>query len=147
MPAPHPRDTAARSAGARPAVRADAFFSPQRTSAADLPSADVFTRNVVRGVLEVFAGVREVEQLARWTTEEVYRAIVVRAGLAARARSARGVPVPRDVHQIRSVHLFSPADGVIEATVTAAARTRTRAIALRLEGIDGRWRVTALALL
>ena len=29
----------------------------------------------------------------------------------------------------------------------AAARTRTRAIALRIEGLDGRWRVTALALL
>ncbi|MFX7849831.1 Rv3235 family protein, partial [Acinetobacter baumannii] len=25
--------------------------------------------------------------------------------------------------------------------------TRTRAIALRIEGLDGRWRVTALALL
>jgi hypothetical protein len=54
---------------------------------------------------------------------------------------------PRDVHEIRSVHLFSPVDGVFEATVIASARTRTRAIALRIEGLDGRWRVTALALL
>lgn len=129
------------------AVRTDAFFAPQRTSAAHLPSAEIFVRNVVRGALEVFAGVREAEQLARWTTEDVYRAVVVRAGLAARARSARRTPVPRDVHEIRSVHLSSPADGVVEATVIAAARTRTRAIALRIEGLDGRWRVTALALL
>lgn len=143
MPAPLPRGPARTSA----AVRSESSFAPQRTSSEHLPSAEVFTRNVVRGVLEVFAGVREAEQLARWTTEEVYRAVVVRAGLAARARSARRMPTPRDVHQIRSVHLFSPSDGVVEATVIASARTRTRAIALRVEGLDGRWRVTALALL
>ncbi|MFK9326074.1 Rv3235 family protein, partial [Escherichia coli] len=84
MPAPLPRGSTSRTA-----VRSDAFFAPQRTSSDELPSAEVFIRNVVRGVLEVFAGVREAEQLARWTTEDVYRAIVVRAGLAARARSAR----------------------------------------------------------
>ncbi len=144
MSAPHPLiDTT--SPPAPVAVRDD--FAPQRTSAARLPRADVFTRNIVRGVFEVLAGVREVEQLARWTSEEVYRSLVVRASLAKRARSARGVPAPRDVHEIRNVHLSSPADGVIEATVTAAARARTRAVAVRLEGIDGRWRVTALALL
>lgn len=143
MPAPLPRGSDPASA----AARSDAFFAPQRTSTERLPSAEVFLRNVVRGVLEVFAGVREAEQLARWTTEEVYRAVVVRAGLAARARSARRMPAPRDVHDIRSVHLFSPADGVVEATVIASARTRTRAIAVRIEGWDGRWRVTALALL
>lgn len=142
MPAPLPRGSTSRTA-----VRSDAFFAPQRTSSDELPSAEVFIRNVVRGVLEVFAGVREAEQLARWTTEDVYRAIVVRAGLAARARSARRMAAPRDVHEIRSVHLFSPVDGVFEATVIASARTRTRAIALRIEGHDGRWRVTALALL
>jgi hypothetical protein len=130
-----------------PSSHAEDFFARQKTSAAQLPRADVFTRNIVRGVFEVLAGVREVEQLARWTSEEVYRSLVVRASLAKRARSARGVPAPRDIHEIRSVHLYAPADGVYEATVTAAARARTRAVALRLEGIDGRWRVTALALL
>ncbi|MDF2992676.1 MAG: 3-hydroxyacyl-CoA dehydrogenase [Microbacterium sp.] len=130
-----------------PAVHASDFFAPQKTSAARLPRADVFTRNMVRGVFEVLAGVREVEQLARWMSEEVYRSLVVRASLAKRARSARGMPTPRDVHEIRSVRLFAPIDGVVEATVTAAGRARTRAVALRLEGIDGRWRVTALALL
>ncbi|MDF2047831.1 MULTISPECIES: Rv3235 family protein [Microbacterium] len=134
------------SARLAPASQVD-DFAPQKTPAARLPRADVFTRNIVRGVFEVLAGVREVEQLARWTSEEVYRSLVVRASLAKRARSARGVPVPRDVHEIRNVHLFAPTDGVFEATVTAAARARTRAVALRLEGIDGRWRVTALALL
>ncbi|MFN3948733.1 Rv3235 family protein [Microbacterium sp.] len=125
----------------------DDFFAPQRTPTAELPSPDVFARNTVRGILEVLAGVREAEQLARWLSEEVYRNLVARANLAARARSARRVSALRDVHVIRSVHLCSPADGVFEATVTASARVRTRAVALRFEGIDGRWRVTALGLL
>ncbi|MDU0344381.1 Rv3235 family protein [Microbacterium sp. KSW2-29] len=127
--------------------RGEEFFARQKTSTAQLPPPEVFVRNIVRGILEVLAGVREVEQLARWLSEEVYRSLVTRANLAARARSARRVPARRDVHEIRSVHISSPADGVIEATVTASARTRTRAIALRLEGMDGRWRVTALGLL
>jgi len=122
-------------------------FGPQRTSTACLPSPEVFVRNMVRGVLEVVAGVRDAEQLARWMSEDVFRRLVARTSIAARARSARRVQVYRVVHEIGSIRLSSPTDGVIEATVTASGRTRTRAIAMRLEGIDGRWRVTALCLL
>lgn len=129
------------------ASRSEEFFGRQKTSATELPSAETFTLNIVRGVLEVLAGVREIDQLARWLSEDVYRTVVVRAGLAARARSARGMPAPRATHIIQSVHLSSPADHVVEATVTASTRLRTRAVALRLEGLDGRWRVTSLGLL
>lgn len=129
------------------AARSEGYFDRQKTSAHQLPSAETFTLNIVRGVLEVLAGVREVDQLARWLSEDVYRTVVVRANLAARARSARGMPAPRATHIIQSVHLSSPADHVVEATVTAATRLRTRAVALRLEGLDGRWRVTSLGLL
>ncbi|MDQ1122924.1 Rv3235 family protein [Microbacterium trichothecenolyticum] len=131
----------------RSAARLEEFFGPQRTPTHELPPSETFARNVVRGVLEVLSGVREVEQLARWLSEDVYRTLSVRASLAARARSARRITALREVHEIRNVHVFEPADGIVEATVTAAARVRTRAIALRLEGLDGRWRVTALALL
>lgn len=129
------------------AARADEFFGRQKTSADELPSAETFTLNIVRGVLEVLAGVREIDQLARWLSEDVYRTVALRASLAARARSARGAPTPRSTHIIQSVHVSSPADHVVEATVTAATRLRTRAVALRLEGLDGRWRVTSLGLL
>ena len=124
------------------AARSEGYFDRQKTSAHQLPSAETFTLNIVRGVLEVLAGVREVDQLARWLSEDVYRTVVVRANLA-----ARGMPAPRATHIIQSVHLSSPADHVVEATVTAATRLRTRAVALRLEGLDGRWRVTSLGLL
>ncbi len=95
----------------------------------------------------MFAGVREVEQLARWVTEDSFRKLVVRANLAARARSARGIPAKRPVHTILSVRHSAPADGVVEAVVVVSGPARTRALAMRLEGVDGRWRATSLALL
>ena len=123
------------------------FFAPQHTSTDSLPDPEPFLRNLTRGVLEVFAGVREVDQLARWLTEDAYRPLVARANLAARARSARGVPAIRPVHAILSVRQSSPADGVVEAVVVVQGPARTRSVPMRLEGIDGRWRATSLALL
>ncbi|NYF15890.1 hypothetical protein HDC37_000702 [Microbacterium sp. AK009] len=123
------------------------YFAPQRTSTEALPDPQVFIENLTRGVLEVFAGVREVEQLARWLTEDAYRKLLTRANLAARARSARGVPAKRPVHQILTIRHSSPADGIVEGVVVVAGPARTRAVAVRLEGMDGRWRTTSLALL
>ena len=59
------------------------YFAPQRTSTAVLPDPEPFLRNITRGILEVFAGVREVDQLARWLTEDAYRKLLTRANLAA----------------------------------------------------------------
>jgi hypothetical protein len=128
-------------------VELSEFFAPQHTPSEALPDPEPLLTNLTVGVLEVFAGVREVEQLARWFTEDAFRKLVVRSNLAARARSARGVPATRPVHAILSVHHSSPADGVVEAVVIVAGPARTRAVALRLEGMDRRWRATSLALL
>ena len=129
------------------AADVDEFFAPQRTSSSALPDPDALLRNLTRGVLEVLAGVREIEQLARWLTEDAYRALLTRANLATRARSARGVPATRPVHAIRSVRVCVRADGVVEAVVVVVTPARTRAVAMRLQGIDRRWRATSLALL
>lgn len=129
------------------AVELSEFFAPQRTPSTALPDPQPFLRNLTRGVLEVLAGVREVDQLARWLTEDPYRKLVTRSNLATRARSARGVAARRPVHTILSVHASTPADGVVEAVVVVQGPARTRAVAMRLEGIDRRWRATSLALL
>ena len=123
------------------------YFAPQPTSTTDLPEPTQLLRNLSVGVLEVMSGVREIEQLARWMTEDVYRVLLTRANLAARARNARGVPASRPVHSVLSVRHSSPADGAVEAVVVGRGPARTRAIAIRLEGMDGRWRATSLALL
>lgn len=123
------------------------YFAPQPTSAADLPDPVPLLRSLTQGVLEVLAGVREVDQLARWFSEEAFRALVIRANLSARARSARGLAPTRPAYRILSIHQSSPVDSAVEAAVVVAGPGRTRAVAIRLEGLDGRWRASSLAVL
>jgi len=138
-----------RSARRRARTTADVqeLFARQRTPSVDLPDPEPLLQALARGVLEVLAGVREVEQLARWLGEEPYRSLITRANLAKRARSAREQPTRHPVFAIRSVRSSSPADGVVEAVVIVTTPARTRAIAIRLEGIDRRWRASSLAIL
>ena len=123
------------------------YFAPQRTSTEELPEPGPLLENLTRGVLEVLAGVREADQLARWFSEDAFRVVVTRANLAALARSARGIAASRPVHQVLRIRTSSPADGIVESVVIVAGPARTRAVAIRLEGWDGRWRATSLALL
>lgn len=123
------------------------YFAPQPTPADQLPDPAPLLRSLARGVLEAIAGVREVDQLARWFSEEAYRSVVTRANLAARARSARGVAPARPTFVIRTLRVTHPRDGIVEAVVVVAGPGRTRAVAVRLEGLDRRWRATSLAIL
>ena len=123
------------------------YFAPQPTPTTDLPAPEPLLVNLTVGVLEVLAGVREADQLARWLGEDAFRALVTRANLSARARNARGVAPARPAFRTLSTHCSSPADGVVEGVVITAGAARTRAVAVRLEGWDGRWRATSLSIL
>jgi len=57
---------------------------------------------------------------------------------------ARQEPAPVRRAVVRSVHTTEPVPGVVEASAVVVDRGRVRAVALRLEGLDGRWRATAL---
>lgn len=123
------------------------YFAPQPTPRAELPDPQPLLRSLTQGVLEVLAGVREVDQLARWFSEDAYRSLVTRANLSARARSARGVSPARPTFEILSIRVTEPVDGKVEAVVVVAGPGRTRAVAIRLEGFDRRWRASSLAVL
>lgn len=137
--------------GDRPRIRrardVHELFSRQRTSSGNLPDPSPLLDSLARGAVEVIAGVREPEQMGRWLTEEPYRRLLARAHLAHRARSARGQTAKRPVYAVRSVHCSSPGDGIAEGVVVIEMSPRTRAVTIRLEGIDGRWRATTLAVL
>ena len=45
-----------------------------------------------------------------------------------------------------SVRVCEPADGVAEVSVAFRRAERVRALAFRIQGVDGRWRMTALQL-
>ena len=105
------------------------------------PPAGTWARQFVQAALEVSNGRRSPSQLVRWTSEEVFALLTRRHALAQRIERP-GVVAPVTV--VRTVRLCRPADGVVEACAVVVDRGRVRAVALRLEDLAGRWRVSAL---
>lgn len=123
------------------------FFGQQPTSTSALPDPGPLLDNLTRCVIEILAGARELEQISRWVSDEVYRHLLKRVVLSSRARQARGEKSVRPSFSIGSRLLCEPRDGVVEATVVVRGRARARAVAIRLEGLDRRWRATAIHVL
>ena len=140
-----PRLAALRNARNR--FSPDEFFGHQPTSTASLPVPDPLVENLTRCVIEILAGARELEQISRWVTDDVYRHLLKRVVLSTSARQAKGLAAVRPVFALGSTTICEPRDGVVEAVVIVRGRARTRAVALRLEGMDNRWRATAINVL
>jgi Family of unknown function (DUF6459) len=120
----------------------DDEFGPQSTPRAQLPEPTPWAGRLVQGLLEVLGGVRPASQLVRWTTTEVYDSVqhrITHASIETRTGAPR-----RLAEVVRSVHVSEPADGVAEICAIVSQGPRCRAVALRLEGVDGRWQCTAL---
>lgn len=113
--------------------------SPARTPLAALPASRPFAHALVQRLLEVMAGLRPVSQLQRDTTFELFTEL--ECALPAQRRPAGPRPTRRDV---RSVHVQEHEEGVAEVCATVRRGGRVTALALRLEGVDGGWRCTAL---
>ena len=131
----------------RPRFVPDEFFGHQPTSSSALPDPTPLIENLTRCVVEILAGARDLEQISRWVTDDVYRHLLKRVVLSARARQASGRAVTRPAFTIGSTTQFEPRDGVVESVVIVHGRARSRAVALRLEGLDQRWRATAINVL
>ncbi|MDJ0336191.1 Rv3235 family protein [Salinibacterium sp. G-O1] len=125
----------------------DEFFGQQPSSTSSLPDPSPLIENLTRAVIEILAGARDLEQISRWVTDDVYRHLLKRVVLSARARQATGRKATRPHFTIGSISQFEPRDGAVEAVVIVHNRARTRAVALRLEGLDSRWRATAINVL
>ena len=119
---------------------ADEPDTPRPTPTCELPAIAPWAHRLVIGVLEVLTGTRPVGQLERLTSDRVFgdlqRAATARAG--SRKLSAAGA------RSVRSIRVSEPRDGVAEVSAVVRAGERCRALALRIEGLDGRWRCTAL---
>lgn len=127
------------------ADREDPFFARQRTPSAALPDPKSWSGRYVQSLVEVLSGDRPVAQLLRWTHETVYSEVQHHVRMLTRsmpvANRGRG---RRNPSRVQSVHVCEPSDGIVEASVHVRHGNRSRAVALRLEGLDGRWRCTAL---
>ena len=118
-----------------------AEFGPQPTSRAELPEPRGWAGRFAQAVVEVLAGDRPPAQLVRWTSTDVYDEVACRIlprSASGRVDRARGV--------VRSVHVSEPDDGVAEVAALVRRGARLTAVALRLEGLDGRWQCTAIEL-
>lgn len=131
----------------KPDPAEDTFFAAQESTRDQLPDPRPLLENLTRCVIEVLAGARELDQLARWVTDDVHRHLHKRVVLAARARRATGRSAARPSFSIGSTTVSEPKDGVVEGVVVVRGRARTRAVAIRLEGLDRRWRATAIHVL
>jgi hypothetical protein len=125
----------------------DDEFARRPSGRAELPDPERVLQHLTHCVIEVLAGARDLEQLARWVTDDVYRNLGKRVVLASRARRAKGLVPQRPTFSIGRVHISEPADGVVEGVVMVHQRARSRAVAIRLEGLDQRWRASVINVL
>ena len=106
-----------------------------------LPEAKAWAGTFIQAAMEVAGGLRSAGQLVRWTTPEVHAILVRRGALTARAR--RGV-MTSSKPRVRALIACAPRPGVCEVSAVIAEPERVRAVAFRMEGLHGRWRVTEL---
>lgn len=98
-----------------------------------------------QGVVEVLGGDRPLTQLVRWTSRRVYLDLERRVHLLARTTGS-GQRLRTVRPQVRSVHVCHPTAGTAEVSVHVRHGKRSRALAARLELVQGRWQCTALQL-
>lgn len=117
------------------ALAHDEYFDVVRTARAELPAPGPRAGVLVSAILEALTGRRPLAQLVRWLTSDVYDELEVSI-CRDRGRGWAG--------RTRRLVVSEPADGVAEVTAVVERDQRASAMALRLEGRDGRWVVTAL---
>lgn len=128
-PGPRPR-------AARPA-QSDDDFGPTWSSRSELPDPREAGRRLITVALEAMSGRRPLLQVQPLTTPGVFAALS--AGHRPRWCAQSSAPL-----LVGRVHVSEPVDGVAEISAVARRDGRAHAVAARLEGIDGRWRCTAL---
>ncbi|QCB96934.1 hypothetical protein E5206_08355 [Arthrobacter sp. PAMC25564] len=104
------------------------------------------SRSTVQAAIEVLAGTRPVQQLARRLDERCLAALQHRAALTRRMASGSS-PTAGRLHRnpcVRSVRACQVSPDVYEASAVVVDELRVRAVALRLERSRLAWRITVL---
>lgn len=112
-------------------------FGPVWSARNDLPDARTAGRQLLLLALEALAGRRPLSQLQPVTSPRTYAALTTRRRPVWCAAGTAPLVLGR-------VHVCEPVDGVAEISAVAHRSGRAHAVAARLEGLDGRWRCTAL---
>jgi hypothetical protein len=115
-----------------------------RMAGSDLPDPGNWTARLVESIIQTLAGERPLHQLLRWLSPQVYDELAQHLSAHPPPPAAAGRVPGRAV---RSVHVCRPTPDVVEASAVVRTASRSRAVALRLEGSSGRWRCTRLRVL
>jgi hypothetical protein len=102
-----------------------------------LPDPRRWATMLAQAVVEILARRRPVAQVLRWLEPAVYER--VRRSVEAGRDGRGGAPV-----RVRRVRVGTTPDGNVEAVAVVDDGVRCRALALRLEPLDGRWLCTSL---
>ena len=108
---------------------------PRPTSASELPDIAQWTMSFAINLLEIVAGRRQPQQLATRCHHVIFRELLTMVGCE------------KEIGRIRKIHQDQPLDGICESVITVRFGERVRALAIRTEGVDGRWLCTALRLM
>jgi hypothetical protein len=119
------------------ATTPDAQFGPTWSTRAELPDPRETGRRLITMTLEALAGRRPLAQLRALTSLGVYTALST-------GRRPAWCTTGSSPLIVGTVHACEPVDGVAEVSAVARRAGRAHAVAARLEGVDGRWRCTAL---
>ncbi len=133
-----------------PAEGAPALLPGARADTEDDTSGeppDALAQRLVQALMDVVAGHRPATQVLRWSSAEVFDSLRQRARVEqahARRVGARRRPV---VKQVRVQEQRTSTDeAAVEVAAVVIDGPRVRAVAARLEGRPGRWRLTALTI-
>lgn len=113
----------------------DPDFAPNPSPLSELPNLERWTLTYVVTVIEIMAGRRPVQQVARSTHRFTYNTLLKLVGTI------------NEVPKIRRIHRNQPIEGVVELTAILVFKNRVRALTARLEGVDRKWLCTELELL
>jgi hypothetical protein len=130
LPGPRPRLD-------QPVATETTDFGPTWSRRSELPDPQAVGRRLITSTLEAFAGRRPVAQLKPLVSPGLFTALSER-------RRPRWCSEGTAPMLVSSVRVCEPVDGVAEVSAVVHRGGRAHAVAARLEGIDGRWRCTAL---
>lgn len=124
-----------------PGAVLDDDLSPRPTPIGELGDPGPFAAGLVRNILEVLDCERPLSRLMRWMDHDIYQSLGRRVAIRSRQRRPGTL---RKMVVIRRLRVCRVGPSAVEVAVVAAQGERVRAIAMRLEALDHRWRCTAL---
>jgi len=110
------------------------------------PDPAAFFAQIGAAYVEVLAGVRRPEQLARWLSDRTYYDICQRVKRQSAQRQLTGTKLRPDVF-VKKSQTFLTDVGAYQAVVVLKISGSTRAVSIRAEQIHGKYRITDICLI